>query len=46
MSADLFVRRYRENLPLNLANALTFYVGGETGDVDYPFYRDAEARAA
>ena len=43
MSADLFKR---ENLPLNLADAFTFYVGGETGYVDYPLYRAAEARAA
>jgi len=40
------VRRYRENLPLNAADPLTFYVGGEAGYTDYPFYRGAETRAA
>ncbi len=32
------VRRYREKLPLNTANPATFYGGGETGYIDYPFY--------
>jgi N-ethylmaleimide reductase len=40
------VRRFRENLPLNAADPLTFHVGGEAGYTDYPFYRDAERRAA
>jgi N-ethylmaleimide reductase len=34
------VRRYRENLPLNEADPGTFYMGGETGYTDYPFYRE------
>ncbi|HEX2116297.1 MAG TPA: alkene reductase [Alphaproteobacteria bacterium] len=40
------VRRYRENLPLNLADPSTFYGGSETGYTDYPFYRCAETQAA
>jgi N-ethylmaleimide reductase len=40
------VRRYRENLPLNLADPSTFYGGSETGYTDYPFYRGAETQAA
>lgn len=32
------VRRYRENLPLNAADAATFYQGDDTGYVDYPFH--------
>ena len=40
------VRRYRENLPLNVADRATFYVGGEAGYTDYPFYRDEETRRA
>ncbi|WP_255056514.1 alkene reductase [Nocardia otitidiscaviarum] len=30
------VRRFRENLPLAIADPETFYVGGDTGYVDYP----------
>jgi N-ethylmaleimide reductase len=33
------VRRYREGLPLNAADASTFYGGGENGYTDYPFYQ-------
>jgi len=33
------VRRYRENLPLNIADRSTFYGGNETGYTDYPVYR-------
>ncbi|MGW1913377.1 oxidoreductase [Streptomyces sp. NPDC002076] len=33
------VRRYQENLPLIEAEPATFYVGGEAGYTDYPFYR-------
>jgi len=33
-------RRYREQLPLNAADRSTFYGGGESGYVDYPFYQD------
>lgn len=40
------VRRYRENLPLNTADPSTYYVGGETGYTDYPFFQRAEALAA
>lgn len=32
------VRRYRENLPLNVADPSTFYGGGATGYTDYPFF--------
>ncbi|MFC5471001.1 alkene reductase [Cohnella suwonensis] len=32
------VRRYREGLPLNEADRVTFYQGGETGYIDYSFY--------
>jgi len=35
------VRRYRENLPLNLADPTTFYAGSETGYTDYPVYHGA-----
>ncbi|RXR30327.1 alkene reductase [Sphingobium fluviale] len=40
------VRRFRESLPLNNPDPLTFYSGGENGYADYPFYQDAEANAA
>lgn len=30
------VRRYRENLPLNIADPSTFYGGGKAGYTDYP----------
>jgi N-ethylmaleimide reductase len=33
------VRRYRESLPLNLADPATFYGGGGAGYIDYPFYK-------
>jgi N-ethylmaleimide reductase len=33
------VRRYRDNLPLNMPDPATFYGGSETGYVDYPVYR-------
>jgi N-ethylmaleimide reductase len=33
------VRRFRDNLPLNTADPSTFYVGGEVGYTDYPFFR-------
>jgi N-ethylmaleimide reductase len=39
------VRRYRENLPLNVPDPSTFYTGGETGYNDYPVYADAQAAA-
>jgi N-ethylmaleimide reductase len=39
------VRRYRENLPLNVPDSSTFYTGGETGYNDYPVYTGAEAAA-
>lgn len=32
------VRRYREALPLNTADAATFYQGGDVGYLDYPLY--------
>jgi N-ethylmaleimide reductase len=35
------VRRYREDLPLNTADASTFYGGSATGYTDYPSYRTA-----
>jgi N-ethylmaleimide reductase len=35
------VRRYREDLPLNLADPTTFYAGSETGYTDYPVYHGA-----
>jgi N-ethylmaleimide reductase len=34
------VRRYRDDLPLNMADPDTFYSGGEAGYIDYPFYRN------
>lgn len=36
------VRRYRENLPLNMADPSTFYSGSETGYTDYPVYQRAQ----
>jgi N-ethylmaleimide reductase len=39
------VRRYRENLPLNMADGATFYTGGETGYNDCPSYTGAGAAA-
>lgn len=39
------VRRYRENLPLNIADPSTFYTGGETGYTDYPLYTGEKAAA-
>jgi N-ethylmaleimide reductase len=39
------VRRYRENLPLNVPDPSTFYTGGETGYNDYPAYTGAAAAA-
>jgi N-ethylmaleimide reductase len=39
------VRRYRENLPLNVPDPSTFYTGGETGYNDYPVYTGTEAAA-
>jgi N-ethylmaleimide reductase len=39
------VRRYRENLPLNLPDPSTFYTGGETGYNDYPLYTGAQVAA-
>ena len=39
------VRRYRENLPLNVPDPSTFYTGGEAGYNDYPAYTGAEAAA-
>jgi len=30
------VRRYRDNLPLNSADSMTFYTGGSRGYIDYP----------
>lgn len=35
------VRRYRDNLPLNLADPSTFYSGSATGYTDYPVYHGA-----
>lgn len=32
------VRRYREALPLNSADAASFYQGGDVGYLDYPFH--------
>ncbi len=40
------VRRYRENLALNVADTSTFYGGTEAGYTDYPFYRGEETSAA
>lgn len=34
------VRRYKENLPLTEADHETFYMGGEKGYTDYPFYHE------
>lgn len=34
------VRRFKEGLPLNQADYSTFYVGGEKGYTDYPFYSE------
>lgn len=39
------VRRYRENLPLNVPDPSTFYTGGETGYNDYPVYAGVQAAA-
>lgn len=39
------VRRYRENLPLNVLDPSTFYTGGEAGYNDYPAYTGAQAAA-
>jgi N-ethylmaleimide reductase len=39
------VRRYRENLPLNVPDPSTFYTGGETGYNDYPVFAGAHAAA-
>jgi N-ethylmaleimide reductase len=36
------VRRFRDNLPLNTADPSTFYVGGEVGYTDYPFFRSPD----
>ena len=40
------VRRYRENLPLNVADHATFYQGGEKGYIDYPFHDALKTRVA
>ncbi|MGK8557507.1 alkene reductase [Nocardia gipuzkoensis] len=40
------VRRYRDGLPLAVPDPGTFYTGGDTGYVDYPFHPDEEARSA
>jgi N-ethylmaleimide reductase len=39
------VRRYRENLPLNVPDPSTFYTGGEAGYNDYPAYTGTRAAA-
>ena len=39
------VRRYRENLPLNVPDPSTFYTGGEAGYNDYPAYTGMRAAA-
>jgi N-ethylmaleimide reductase len=39
------VRRYRENLPLNVPDPSTFYTGAESGYNDYPLYTGARAAA-
>ena len=39
------VRRFRENLPLNVPDPSTFYTGGEAGYNDYPAYTGAQAAA-
>ena len=39
------VRRYREGLPLNVADPSTFYTRGETGYNDYPTYAGGAAAA-
>ncbi|MCP2317124.1 N-ethylmaleimide reductase [Nocardia amikacinitolerans] len=40
------VRRYREGLPLALPDRDTFYTGGDTGYIDYPFHPYEEALSA
>jgi N-ethylmaleimide reductase len=40
------VRRYRENLPLNVPDPSMYYEGGDAGYIDYPFYRAIELEAA
>lgn len=40
------VRRYRDGLPLNVADPSRFYGGGAAGYTDYPFYRGAESQVA
>lgn len=40
------VRRYRDGLPLNVADMSTFYGGSEVGYTDYPFYYNSEDKAA
>jgi hypothetical protein len=32
------VRRFKEDLPLNIADPATYYGGGEMGYTDYPSY--------
>ena len=39
------VRRYMEHLPLNEADPETFYMGGETGYTDSPFYHETVREA-
>lgn len=40
------VRRYREGLPLAAPDRDTFYTGGDTGYIDYPFHPQQEALSA
>ncbi|RCS22782.1 alkene reductase [Phyllobacterium salinisoli] len=40
------VRRYRQGLPLNIADPTTFYGGDDAGYTDYPFFTGGEASAA
>uniref|UniRef100_UPI00082CFAF9 alkene reductase n=1 Tax=Nocardia yamanashiensis TaxID=209247 RepID=UPI00082CFAF9 len=40
------VRRYREGLPLAVPDRSTFYTGGDTGYIDYPFHPHEEALSA
>ncbi|WP_338087626.1 alkene reductase [Nocardia huaxiensis] len=40
------VRRYREGLPLAVPDRNTFYAGGDTGYIDYPFHPREEALSA
>ena len=40
------VERYKNNLPLNEADQVTFYGGDETGYTDYPFAEQKIAQTA